>query len=173
MQAYNIGIILVMIKLIQYLIETLFDMEFPPIVSIILLGLFGSGITLIIIDLLATGVTLWLSVPIVITILICMACLVRIELKNLINHKNKDEQAYIKYIRKKCNQMKKIIFTILIVILLAFIVHWIGIPIGTYIDMGLDWVFKWTSGIIPKLTELLPKWGEWVRQTVSGWTASL
>ena len=91
MQAYNIGIILVMIKLIQYLIETLFDMEFPPIVSIILLGLFGSGITLIIIDLLATGVTLWLSVPIVITILICMACLVRIELKNLINHKNKDE----------------------------------------------------------------------------------
>jgi hypothetical protein len=69
--------------------------------------------------------------------------------------------------------MKKIIFTILIVILLAFVVHWTGIPIGTYIDMGLDWVFKWTSGIIPKLTELLPKWGEWVRQTVSGWTASL
>lgn len=69
--------------------------------------------------------------------------------------------------------MKKIIFTILIVILLAFIVHWTGIPIGTYIDMGLDWVFKWTSGIIPKLTEILPKWGEKVRQTVSGWTSSL
>lgn len=69
--------------------------------------------------------------------------------------------------------MKKIILIVLIVVALAFVVHWTGIPIGTYIDMGLDWVFKWTSGIIPKLTEILPKWGEKVRQTVSGWTASL
>jgi uncharacterized membrane protein len=91
MQAYNVGIILIMIKLIQYLIEILFDMEFPPIISIVLLGFFGSGVTLIVIDLLATGVTLWLSVPIIIAILICMACLVRLELKNLINHKNEDE----------------------------------------------------------------------------------
>ncbi len=63
--------------------------------------------------------------------------------------------------------MKKIIFTILIIILLAFIVHWTGIPIGTYIDMGLDWVFKWTNGIIPKLTEIIPRLGEWVRETIS------
>ena len=87
MQAYNVGIILVMIKLTQYLIETLFDVELHPTLSLILLGLFGSGVTLIIIDLLATGVTLWLSVPMIIIIFICMACLVRLEVRNLIDHK--------------------------------------------------------------------------------------
>lgn len=69
--------------------------------------------------------------------------------------------------------MKKLIFTILIIIVLAFVVHWTGIPVGTYIDMGLDWVFKWTSNIIPKLTEILPQWGAKVKETVSGWAGSL
>ena len=91
MSAYNVGIILVMLKLAQYLIEALFDVELHPTLSLILLGLFGSGVTLIIIDLLATGVTLWLSIPMILVILICMACLVKLEIKNLIEHKNKDE----------------------------------------------------------------------------------
>ena len=69
--------------------------------------------------------------------------------------------------------MKKIILIVLIVLALAFIVHWTGLPIGTYIDMGLDWVFRWTTGIIPKLTELIPQWGAKVKETVSGWTSSL
>lgn len=63
--------------------------------------------------------------------------------------------------------MKKLILTILIVIIIAFVVHWTGIPIGTYIDMLLDKVFSWTNNMIPKLTELVPKIGDWVKSTVS------
>ena len=62
--------------------------------------------------------------------------------------------------------MKKLIFTILIVVLLAFIVHWTGIPIGTYIDIFLDKVFAWTNNLIPRLTEIIPKFGAWVKQSV-------
>ena len=63
--------------------------------------------------------------------------------------------------------MKKLIFTVLVIILLAFIVHWTGLPIGTYVDMFLDKVFSWTNNIIPKLTELIPKFGDWVKNTVA------
>lgn len=61
----------------------------------------------------------------------------------------------------------RLIKTILIIVLLAFIVHWTGVPIGAYVDMFLDKVFSWVNGFIPKLTELLPRFGEWVKTTVA------
>ena len=63
--------------------------------------------------------------------------------------------------------MKKLIFTVLIIVLLAFIVHWTGLPLGTYVDMLMDKVFSWTTNFIPKLTELIPKFGDWVKNTVA------
>ena len=66
--------------------------------------------------------------------------------------------------------MKKLIFTILIIVLIAFVVHWTGVPIGSYVDIFLDKVFAWTNGIIPRLTELIPKFGAWVKQSVQSIT---
>lgn len=63
--------------------------------------------------------------------------------------------------------MKKLIITILLIIVLAFVVHWTGIPLGSYIDRGLDWVFSWTNKIIPRLTEILPAWGEKVKASLN------
>lgn len=62
--------------------------------------------------------------------------------------------------------MKKLILIVLLVVALAFFVHWTGIPIGTYIDRALDWVFSWTNSLIPRLTEILPKFGEKIRQSL-------
>ena len=62
--------------------------------------------------------------------------------------------------------MKKIILIVLLIVVLAFIVHWTGLPIGTYVDMFLDKVFSWTNNFIPKLTELIPKFGQWVTSTI-------
>jgi len=62
--------------------------------------------------------------------------------------------------------MKKLILIILIIVVLAFIVHWTGLPIGTYIDMFLEKVFAWTTGFIPRLTDLIPKLGAWVKQSI-------
>lgn len=91
MSAYNVGIILVMLKLAQFLLEILFDKDFPPMLSLILLGLFGGGVGLIIVDLLLTGVSLWISLPIITVIIIGMICLVRIEIYGLTDHKNKNK----------------------------------------------------------------------------------
>lgn len=66
--------------------------------------------------------------------------------------------------------MKKIILTVLLIIVLAFIVHWTGLPIGTYVDMFLDKVFSWTNNFIPKLTEMIPKFGQWVKSTVASFS---
>ena len=63
--------------------------------------------------------------------------------------------------------IKKILITVILVIVLAFVVHWTGIPLGTYIDKGLDKVFSWTNNFIPRLTEILPKFGEKIKQSVS------
>ena len=66
--------------------------------------------------------------------------------------------------------IKKILITVILVIVLAFFVHWTGIPLGTYVDMFLDKVFAWTNNIIPRLTEILPKFGEKIRESVSSVT---
>ena len=63
--------------------------------------------------------------------------------------------------------MKKLIIAIILIIALAYFVHWTGIPLGTYVDRGLDWVFSWTNNIIPRLTEILPTWGEKIRNTLN------
>ncbi len=63
--------------------------------------------------------------------------------------------------------VKKILITIILVIVLAFVVHWTGIPLGSYIDRALDWVFSWTNKIIPRLTEILPAWGEKIKSTLN------
>lgn len=63
--------------------------------------------------------------------------------------------------------MKKLFITILLIVALAFFVHWTGIPIGTYVDKGLDWVFKWTNNIIPRLTEIFPAFGKKIKKSVS------
>ena len=62
--------------------------------------------------------------------------------------------------------MKKLIFILLIIIALAFIIHWTGLPLGTYIDMFFEKIFAWTNNLIPRLTELIPKFGAWVKQSV-------
>lgn len=66
--------------------------------------------------------------------------------------------------------MKKLLIAILLIIALAFFVHWTGIPLGTYIDMLLDKVFAWTNNLIPRLTEILPRFGEKIRESVSSAT---
>lgn len=66
--------------------------------------------------------------------------------------------------------MKKLIIIILLVVMLAFFVHWTGIPLGTYVDMFLDKVFSWTNNIIPRLTEILPTFGEKIKESVSSVT---
>ena len=66
--------------------------------------------------------------------------------------------------------MKKLLLTILLIIALAFFVHWTGIPLGTYIDRFLDKVFAWTNNLVPRLTEILPKFGEKIRESVSSAT---
>ena len=91
MSAYNVGIILVMLKLAQFFLEILFDKEFPPMLSLILLGLFGGGVALIIIDLLLAGVSLWVSIPVIVLSIIGIIGLVRIEVSELREHKNKDK----------------------------------------------------------------------------------
>lgn len=91
MSAYNVGIILVMLKLAQFFLEILFDKEFPPMLSLILLGLFGGGVTLIIIDILMVGVSLWISIPVIALSIIGMVGLVKIEVSELTEHKNKDK----------------------------------------------------------------------------------
>lgn len=63
--------------------------------------------------------------------------------------------------------MKKLIIAIILIIALAYFVHWTGIPLGTYVDRGLDWVFSWTNNIIPRLTEILPAWGEKIKSTLN------
>ena len=62
--------------------------------------------------------------------------------------------------------MKKLIIAIILIIALAFFVHWTGIPLGSYVDRGLDWVFSWTNKIIPRLTESLPAWGEKIKSSL-------
>ena len=62
--------------------------------------------------------------------------------------------------------MKKLIIAIILIIALAFFVHWTGIPLGSYVDRGLDWVFSWTNKIIPRLTEILPAWGEKIKSSL-------
>ena len=63
--------------------------------------------------------------------------------------------------------MKKLIIAIILIIALAYFVHWTGIPLGSYVDRGLDWVFAWTNKIIPRLTEILPEWGEKIKSTLN------
>lgn len=63
--------------------------------------------------------------------------------------------------------MKKLIVTIILIVVLAFVIHWTGIPLGSYIDKGLDWVFSWTNNIIPRLTEILPQWGEKIKSALN------
>lgn len=63
--------------------------------------------------------------------------------------------------------MKKLIVTIILIVVLAFVIHWTGIPLGSYIDRGLDWVFSWTNNIIPRLTEILPQWGEKIKSALN------
>ena len=63
--------------------------------------------------------------------------------------------------------MKKLIIIVLLIVVLAFFVHWTGIPLGTYIDMFLDKVFSWTNNIVPRLTEILPSFGEKIKESVS------
>lgn len=63
--------------------------------------------------------------------------------------------------------MKKLIIAIILIIALAYFIHWTGIPLGTYIDRGLDWVFSWTDKIVPRLTEILPAWGEKIKGALS------
>ena len=63
--------------------------------------------------------------------------------------------------------MKKLIIAIILIIVLAYFVHWTGIPLGAYVDRGLDWVFSWTNKIIPRLTEILPQWGEKIKSTLN------
>ena len=62
--------------------------------------------------------------------------------------------------------MKKLIIAIILIIALAFFVHCTGIPLGSYVDRGLDWVFSWTNKIIPRLTEILPAWGEKIKSSL-------
>lgn len=59
--------------------------------------------------------------------------------------------------------MKKLIIAIILIIALAYFIHWTGIPLGTYIDRGLDWVFSWADKLVPRLTEILPTWGEKIK----------
>ena len=63
--------------------------------------------------------------------------------------------------------MKKLIIIVLLIVVMAFFVHWTGIPLGTYIDMFLDKVFSWTNNIVPRLTEILPSFGEKIKESVS------
>ena len=63
--------------------------------------------------------------------------------------------------------MKKILLIILLIIVLAFVVHWTGIPVGTYVDMALEKIFAWTTSFIPRLTELVPKWGAKIKESIS------
>ena len=91
MSAYNVGIILVMLKIAQFFLEVLFDKDFPPMLSLILLGLFGGGVTLIIIDLLLVGASLWILIPVIVMSILGMVGLVKIEVSGLLEHKNKDK----------------------------------------------------------------------------------
>ena len=62
--------------------------------------------------------------------------------------------------------MKKLIYIILIIIGISFVIHWTGLPLGTYIDMFFEKVFAWTNNLIPRLTDLIPKLGNWVKQSI-------
>ena len=88
MHIYLIGVILILTKVIQLVIEILSGKELSSILSLTLFGFVGGGLGIFIVAFILRGINIWMIIPIAIISFICIVKLAELELIKIVDSMN-------------------------------------------------------------------------------------